>query len=123
MNYNELILAVTQLVMENQDLQNRVRNIAHPEEVSEIREEDYSIHVKAKIFDACFDTIFRGTFHTWDIDTYTFENCIDSSSMKKFLQVGVTMDELKLVFMDKFLSVKAEKQKEKVEEVNQDING
>ena len=122
MNYNELILTVTQLVMENQDLHNRLKNVAHLEEVSEIRDEDYSTYAKAKIFDACFDTIFREIFLTWNIDKYPFENCIDSSSMKKFLQVGVTMDELKLVFMNKFLSVKAEKQKENAEENDQDSN-
>lgn len=122
MNYNELILAVTQLVMENQELQNRLKNVAHLEEVSQIRDEECSTYAKAKIFDACFDTIFREVFHTWNIDTYPFENCIDSSSMKKFLQVGVTMDELKLVFMNKFLSVKAERQKEKAEEKDRDCN-
>lgn len=122
MNYNELILAVTQLVMENQDLHNRLKNVAHLEQVSEIRDEDCSTYAKAKIFDACFDTIFREIFITWNIDKYPFENCIDSSSMKKFLQVGVTMDELKLVFMNKFLSVKAEKQKENAEENDQDSN-
>lgn len=122
MNYNELILQVTQLVMENQELQNRLKNVAYLEEVSEIRDEDYSTHAKAKIFDAYFDMLFNEIFQTWKIEHYPFEDSINLSSMRKFLQVGVTMDELKSVFMNKFLSVKAERQKEKAEENNQDSN-
>lgn len=122
MESNELILAVTQLVMENHDLHNRLKTVGHLEEVSQIREEDYSTYAKAKIFDACFDTIFREVFHTWDIEHYSFENCIASSNMKKFLQFGVTMDELKLVFMNKFISAKAERQKANADENDRDSN-
>ena len=115
MNYSELILAVTQLVIENQELKNRIENKTHIKEVSEVKGDDYLTHVKAKVFDACVDKIFRDFFNTWNITEYSFEGCLGSDSMQRFLRAGVTMDELKLVFMDTYLSIKAEKQKKEAE--------
>lgn len=111
MENKDLITAVTELVLENQNLKSeneklkdRLGKLNAPS-----RTEDGVAITKARVMDMFAEDIFDRYFYTYYIEENNFDACFTDRLTKLAVKAGISMHDLEVVFGDIFSKLKAEK--------------
>lgn len=128
MENKNLITAVTELVLENQNLKseneklkNRLEELSAPvlTKGSEVVQKS-EMRTKARVMDMFAEDIFDRYFYTYYIEENNFDACFTDRLTKLAVKAGISLQDLEVVFGDIFNKLKAEKiakrVKEKIEE-------
>lgn len=128
MENKNLITAVTELVLENQNLKSeneklkeRLEELSAPvlTKGSEVVQKS-EMRTKARVMDMFAEDIFDRYFYTYYIEENNFDACFTDRLTKLAVKAGISLQDLEVVFGDIFNKLKAEKiakrVKEKIEE-------
>lgn len=121
--YKQLIHQLTDVVLENEEQKREIEDLKRKlimfnNQATKIVDEDtYGCATQAKVLNAAFEYVFDRYFDEWDIKhkEYSFEDCLSSVGKNMCLQNGISINELKLVFLDYFNERREELNKEKDE--------
>ena len=128
MENKDLITAVTELVLENQNLKseneklkNRLGELNSPASTKGSAViQNGEMRSKARVMDMLAEEIFKSYFYTYYIEEKNFDTCLTERLTTLAVKAGVSMHDLEVVFGDSFNKTKAEKiaklNKEKAEE-------
>lgn len=128
MENKDLITAVTELVLENQNLKSENEklkdmlgelNSPSPKKGS-VTVQNAEIKTKARVMDMFAKDIFDSYFYTYYIEDKNFDTCLTDRLTTLAVKAGISIHDLEVVFGDIFNKTKTEKiakrMKEKAEE-------
>lgn len=113
MEKKDLITAVTELVLENQNLKSENEKLKDKlEELntpSLTKDKQGEVRIKARVMDMLTEVTFDRYFYTSWIEDYNFDDCLNDNLKTLALKAGVSIHDLEVVFGDIFNKRKAEK--------------
>lgn len=113
MENKDLITAVTELVLENQNLKSENEKLKDKLEdlntPSLTKDKNGVMRIKARVMDMLAEVTFGHYFYTSWIEDYNFADCLDDTLKTLALKAGVSIHDLEVVFGDIFNKRKAEK--------------
>lgn len=128
MEHKDLITAVTELVLENQNLKrenekltDRLEELNSPSpKKSSAATQNTEMRSKARVMDMLAEDLFGRYFYTYYIEEKNFDACLTDQLTTLAVKAGVNLHDLEVVFGGIFNKRKAEKianrNKEKAEE-------
>ena len=119
--YKQLIHQLTDVVLENEEQKREIEDLKRKlskfmnQTIQNVCEDTYVCATQVKVLNAAFGYVFDRYFDEWDIKhkEYSFEDCLSSTGKSMCLQNGISIDELKLVFLDYFNERREELNNEK----------
>ena len=124
MENKDLITAVTELVLENQNLKseneklkNRLGELNSPAPTKgSASAQNAEMRTKARVMDMFAEDIFDRYFYTYYIEENNFDACFTDRLTKLAVKAGISLQDLEVVFGDIFNKLKAEKIAKRVKE-------